>query len=63
MLAFPALRSAMPGAPPIGTALDFVLFFPCMCLVAAMLLWTGVHLLGRERGVLRRLRPSHDDRE
>jgi hypothetical protein len=60
MLAFPALRSAMPGAPPIGTALDFVLFFPCMCLVAAMLLWTAVHLLGRERGLLRRLRLPHD---
>jgi hypothetical protein len=56
MLAFPALRAAMPGAPPIGTALDFVVFFPCMCLIAAMLLWTGAHLLGRESRVLRALR-------
>ncbi|MFF2453268.1 DUF4436 family protein [Isoptericola sp. NPDC058082] len=53
MLSFPALRSAMPGAPPIGTALDFVVLFPCICIVAAMLVWTGAHLLWRESRVLR----------
>lgn len=58
MVSFPALRAAMPGAPPIGTALDFVVFFPCMCLIAAMLLWTGAHLVGRESGLLR-LRVPH----
>lgn len=61
MLSFPALRAAMPGAPPIGTALDFVVFFPSMCLIAAMLLWTGVHLLGRESGLLRRVRLPHGE--
>jgi hypothetical protein len=60
MLAFPALRSAMPGAPPIGTTLDFVVFFPSMCLIAAMLLWTGVYLIGQEHVVLRRLRLHHE---
>lgn len=63
MLSFPALRAAMPGAPPIGTALDFVVFFPAMCLIAAMLLWTGGHLLGRESGVLRSIRVPHDEDE
>jgi len=53
MLSFPALRSAMPGAPPIGTALDFVVLFPCICIVAGMLVWTGAHLLWRESKVLR----------
>lgn len=54
MLSFPALRSAMPDAPPIGTALDFIILFPCIALVAIMLVWTGAHLLWRESSVLRR---------
>lgn len=54
LLSFPALRSAMPGAPPIGTALDFIVFFPCICLIAGMLVWTGGYLLWRESSVLRR---------
>jgi hypothetical protein len=54
MLSFPALRSAMPGAPPIGTAMDFVVFFPCICLIALLLMWTGAHLLWRESAILRR---------
>lgn len=54
MLSFPALRSAMPGAPPIGTALDFVIFFPCISIIAGMLVWTGLHLLWRESHILRR---------
>jgi len=54
MLSFPALRSAMPGAPPIGTGLDFVFFFPCMCLIALLLVWTGAYLLWRESETLRR---------
>lgn len=54
MLSFPALRSAMPGAPPIGTALDFVVFFPCICIIAGMLVWTGLYLLWRESSLLRR---------
>lgn len=54
MLSFPALRSAMPGAPPIGTGLDFVFFFPCMCLIALLLMWTGAYLLWRESETLRR---------
>ena len=37
MLSFPALRSGMPGAPPIGTAMDYIVLFPCICLVAGML--------------------------
>lgn len=53
MISFPALRSSAPGAPPIGTALDFIVFFPCFCLVAAMLLWTGAYLLWRESALLR----------
>lgn len=52
MLAFPTLRTVMPGAPPLGTALDYVVFFPCVCAVAVMLLWTGTHLLRREGAVL-----------
>ncbi|MDQ4053278.1 MAG: DUF4436 domain-containing protein [Actinomycetota bacterium] len=52
MLAFPTLRSVMPGAPPLGTALDYIVFFPCVCAVAVMLLWTGAHLLRREGAVL-----------
>ncbi|WP_264028929.1 DUF4436 domain-containing protein [Cellulosimicrobium sp. SH8] len=60
MLSFPALRSAMPGAPPIGTALDFIVLFPCICIVAAMLVWTGAHLLWRESKDLRR-RDLDDD--
>lgn len=54
LLSFPALRSAMPGAPPIGTALDFIVLFPCLCLIAVMLVWTGGYLLWRESHVLRR---------
>lgn len=54
LLSFPAMRTAMPGAPPIGTALDFIVLFPCLALVAVMLLWTGAHLLWRESTVLRR---------
>ncbi|WP_129783374.1 DUF4436 family protein [Promicromonospora panici] len=53
MLSFPALRSAMPGAPPIGTALDFTVLFPCICIVAGILVWAGVHLLWRESKPLR----------
>ena len=53
LLSFPALRSAMPGAPPIGTTLDFVFLFPCLALVAIMFVWTGAYLLWRESGVLR----------
>jgi len=58
MLAFPALRSGMPGAPPVGTALDYIVLFPCICLVAGMLIWTGAHLLWRESSVLRRQVPA-----
>lgn len=54
MLSFPTLRSAMPGAPPIGTAMDFIIFFPCVSLIAGMLIWTGAHLLWRESAILRR---------
>lgn len=54
MLSFPALRASMPGAPPIGTALDFIVLFPCICLIAIMLVWTGGYLLWRESSVLRR---------
>ncbi|GAA1795947.1 DUF4436 family protein [Leucobacter iarius] len=54
LLSFPALRSAMPGAPPIGTALDFLVLFPCLCLIAGMLVWTGGYLLWHESAVLRR---------
>lgn len=54
MLSFPALRSGMPGAPPIGTALDYIVLFPCICLIAAMLVWTGAYMLWRESSVLRR---------
>jgi len=53
LLSFPALRSAMPGAPPIGTTLDFVFLFPCLALVAIMFVWTGAYLLWRESKVLR----------
>ncbi|WP_350353368.1 DUF4436 family protein [Microbacterium sp. A8/3-1] len=62
LLSFPALRSAMPGAPPIGTALDFIVLFPCLCLIAAMLVWTGAYLLWRESHVLRR-RTLEDEEE
>jgi uncharacterized protein DUF4436 len=54
LLSFPALRSGMPGAPPVGTALDYIVLFPCICLVAGMLIWTGAHLLWRESAALRR---------
>ncbi|WAA65624.1 DUF4436 family protein [Microbacterium oxydans] len=54
MLSFPALRAAMPGAPPIGTALDFIVLFPCICLIAIMLVWTGGYLLWRESSFFRR---------
>lgn len=60
LLSFPALRSAMPGAPPIGTTLDFVFLFPCLALVAIMFVWTGAYLLWRESHVLRR-RTLEDD--
>ena len=49
LVAFPALRSAMPGAPPIGTTIDYLFFFPCMCIIAAALLTTAVMLAWRER--------------
>ncbi|RCK69884.1 DUF4436 domain-containing protein [Desertihabitans brevis] len=54
LISFPTLRSAMPGAPPIGTAMDYIVFFPCMCLIACLLVWTGFHLLWRESALLRR---------
>lgn len=60
MLSFPALRAAMPGAPPIGTALDFIVLFPCICLIAIMLVWTGGYLLWRESSVFRRREPIED---
>lgn len=56
MISFPTLRSAMPGAPPIGTALDFIVFFPCIVMVAGLLVWTGAYMLWRESRVLRTLR-------
>lgn len=62
LLSFPALRSAMPGAPPIGTTLDFVFLFPCLALVAIMFVWTGAYMLWRESHVLRR-RTLEDDEE
>lgn len=43
----------MPGAPPIGTTLDFVFMFPCLALVAIMFVWTGAYMLWRESKVLR----------
>ncbi len=61
LLSFPALRAAMPGAPPIGTALDFIVLFPCLCLIAAMLVWTGGYLLWRESSVLRRRTVEEDN--
>lgn len=61
MLSFPALRSAMPGAPPIGTALDFIVLFPCICLIAGMLLWTGAYMLWRESKTLRSRRLDEDE--
>lgn len=61
LLSFPALRSAMPGAPPIGTALDFIVLFPCLCLIAGMLVWTGAYLLWKESSVLRRRHLDDDD--
>lgn len=61
LLSFPALRSAMPGAPPIGTTLDFVFLFPCLVLVAIMFVWTGAYMLWRESSVFRR--SSLDDDE
>ncbi|MBW1641170.1 DUF4436 domain-containing protein [Microbacterium resistens] len=54
MLSFPALRAAMPGAPPIGTAMDFIVLFPCICLIAIMLVWTGGYFLWNESSILRR---------
>ncbi|MFJ4225435.1 DUF4436 family protein [Microbacterium sp. NPDC089695] len=54
LLSFPALRGSMPGAPPIGTAMDFIVLFPCLVLIAGMLLWTGIYMLWRESSVLRR---------
>lgn len=60
MLSFPALRAAMPGAPPIGTALDFIVLFPCIAIIAVMLVWTGGYLLWRESSILRR-RELDDD--
>jgi hypothetical protein len=53
LLSFPALRAAMPDAPPIGAALDFVFLFPCLVLIAVMFVWTGAFLLWRESRVLR----------
>ncbi|MGG7465203.1 hypothetical protein [Plantibacter sp. YIM 135347] len=50
----------MPGAPPIGTAMDFIILFPCLCLIAAMLVWTGAHLLWRESSLLRTRTIRHD---
>lgn len=61
MLSFPALRAAMPGAPPIGTALDFIVLFPCIALIAVMLVWTGGYLLWRESSILRRRELDDDD--
>lgn len=54
LLSFPTMRAAMPDPPPIGTALDFIVLFPCLALIALMMLWTGAHLLWRESTVLRR---------
>lgn len=63
LLSFPALRSAMPGAPPIGTALDFIVLFPCLVLIAAMLVWTGAYMLWRESSVLRSRHLEEGDEE
>ncbi len=63
LLSFPALRSAMPGAPPIGTALDYIVFFPCMCLIACLLVWTGFHLLWRESALLRSRHLDEDEQQ
>lgn len=61
MLSFPSLRSAMPGAPPIGTAMDFIFFFPCIVLIAVMLVWCGAYLLWRESSILRRRTLEDED--
>ena len=60
-LSFPVLRAAMPGAPPIGTALDYIVLFPCLCLVALLLVGSGVHLLWRESALLRRTTLDHEE--
>ncbi len=38
LFAFPALRSAVPGAPPIGAAIDYFAFFWAETMVALCLL-------------------------
>lgn len=63
MLSFPALRASMPGAPPIGTAMDFIVLFPCICLIAIMLVWTGSYLLWHESSILRRRELREEDME
>lgn len=62
MLAFPTLRGVLPGAPPLGTALDYLVFLPCISVVAVMLVWAGAHLLWRDGAVLmgRRESPADD---
>lgn len=49
LIAFPALRSSMPGVPPIGTTMDFLFFFPCVCIIAAALVWTTLEVAWKER--------------
>ncbi|GIW05989.1 MAG: hypothetical protein KatS3mg060_0794 [Dehalococcoidia bacterium] len=38
LFAFPALRSAVPGAPPIGAAIDYFAFFWAEMIVAVSLI-------------------------
>ena len=51
LFAFPALRNAMPGAPPLGARSDYLSFFWCEILLAFSLLVGGLVLLpGAIRG-------------
>ena len=47
LIAVPALRNAMPDAPPIGTRIDYLVLFPCMAVIAGSLLMTALLLLVR----------------
>lgn len=45
LIAIPALRNAMPDAPPIGTRIDYLVLFPCIAIIAAALALAALMLV------------------
>lgn len=63
LFAFPFMRDALPGTPPVGTLSDFLSFFWAEALVALALITTLISWLRRPNGRPKWWRPEEDGDE